>query len=83
MSFWAFIIAITYSDRRPKWFTRKTFAIPAAFMTLLAVAVPAGLLDLTSTNWTLGGVPCTKVLRSPVIREAESSQATAGRSECW
>ena len=47
-------------------FARKTFAIPAAFITLLAGAVPvqAGLLDLgssSSTNWTLGGVPCTLI----------------------
>src|SRR5438309_1701210 len=45
----------------------RTFAIPAAFITLLAGAVPvqAGLLDLTGssslTNWTLGGVPCTLI----------------------
>src|SRR5436853_1156913 len=45
----------------------RTFAIPAAFITLLVGAVPvqAGLLDLTgsssSTNWTLGGVPCTLI----------------------
>ena len=48
-------------------FARKTFAIPAAFITLLVGAVPvqAGLLDLigpsSSTNWTLGGVPCTLI----------------------
>src|SRR2546429_937676 len=51
---------------------RKTFAIPAAFITLLVGAVPvqAGRLDSTlttltgpssSTNWTLGGVPCTLI----------------------
>ena len=45
----------------------RTFAIPAAFITLLVGAVPveAGLLDLigpsSSTNWTLGGVPCTLI----------------------
>src|SRR5207245_2952922 len=49
-----------------KMFARKTFAIPAAFITLLAGAVPvqAGLLDLgssSSANWTLGGVPCTLI----------------------
>src|SRR5256885_8237275 len=48
-------------------FARKTLAIPAAFITLLMGAVPvqAGLLDLIgpspSTNWTLGGVPCTLI----------------------
>ena len=48
-------------------FARKTFAIPAAFITLLVGAVPvqAGLLDLigpsSSSNWTLGGVPCTLI----------------------
>src|SRR2546423_3171295 len=45
----------------------RTFAIPAAFITLLVGAVPAqaGLLDLigpsSSANWTLGGVPCTLI----------------------
>src|SRR5207247_9292559 len=66
MSFWAFIIAIAYFDRGGKMFARKTFAIPAAFITLLVGAAPAqaGLLDLgssSSTNWTLGGVPCTLI----------------------
>src|SRR5207247_6557518 len=47
-------------------FARKILAIPAAFITLLVGAVPvqAGLLDLgssSSTNWTLGGVPCTLI----------------------
>src|SRR5256884_1389356 len=47
-------------------FARTILAIPAAFITLLAGAVPvqAGLLDLgssSSTNWTLGGVPCTLI----------------------
>jgi hypothetical protein len=44
-------------------FARRTFAIPAAFITLLVGAVPvqAGLLDSTLTNWTLGGVPCTLI----------------------
>jgi hypothetical protein len=48
-------------------FARKTFAIRAAFITLLGSAVPvqAGLLDLagpsSSPNWTLGGVPCTLI----------------------
>src|SRR5205807_10381748 len=48
------------------------FAIPAAFITLLVGAVPvqAGPLDSTlptligspsSTNWTLGAVPCTLI----------------------
>src|SRR6266513_1712140 len=45
---------------------RKTFAISATFITLLVGVVPAqaGLLDLgssSSTNWTLGGVPCTLI----------------------
>src|SRR5881396_2457902 len=49
-----------------KMFARKILAIPAAFITLLVGAVPvqAGLLDLgssSSTNWTLGGVPCTLI----------------------
>src|SRR5439155_20390199 len=49
-----------------KMFARKTFAIPAAFITLIAAAAPAqaGLLDLgssSSTNWTLDGVPCTLI----------------------
>src|SRR5213083_3326897 len=44
-------------------FARTILAIPAAFITLLAGAVPvqAGLLDLgpsSPANWTLGGVPC-------------------------
>src|SRR5947208_16929392 len=47
-------------------FARKILAIPAAFITLLAGAVPvqAGLLDLgpaSSANWTLGGVPCALI----------------------
>jgi hypothetical protein len=44
-------------------FARRTFAIPAAFITLLMGAVPvqAGLLGSTLTNWTLGGVPCTLI----------------------
>ncbi len=51
---------------------KKTFAIPAACISLLVGAVPvqAGRLDSTlttlaasssSTNWTLGGVPCTLI----------------------
>src|SRR5256885_17113520 len=50
-----------------KMFAGKTVAMPAAFIALLVGAVPvqAGLLDLTgsssSTNWTLGGVPCTLI----------------------
>src|SRR5256884_3270256 len=60
-------------------FARKTLAIPAAFITLLAGAVPvqAGLLDLigpsSSANWTLGGVPCTLI---PVPAAAPFSTGT-------
>src|SRR5438046_8692914 len=47
-------------------FARKTFAIPAAFITLIAGAAPAqaGLLGLgpsSSTTWALGGLPRTLI----------------------